>query len=903
LRNLQALAAIIVGYAFSIGGAFASSAPAQGSPQRELTVVVVNAHDDPAQPVEGIRVSLSFVTGSEKVVDARDATNRAGHALLLVSPEAAQRGDLRIEVTGASDLVVFEPADGQLAGLPVTLTLSLLPKGSAALLGPVQIEATLHRLSLRAQTLQQQNQEMKGQLAQANEQKADLTASLTEWAKANGFDSAQVDTKVREWAEDIEGKKEQATLEQKGLAELALEHYGVAAETFEQAFDRKRQALKDEKEKYLEGRRKELSDSIAAAVQASNTYDLNSQFHKATQIFEEARDAATEEHGRFPDDAALRNIWLNARWYVANAQWQEAEVTGPEKSHSLLAESLEEFQSLSQAYDPIKEKQSVASLLDSEGLVLREEAARATGDQAPALSDLAVKDLQKALEMTSKSDDPKDWAGIQDSLGNAFVVRGDQVLGDRANVLYDQAIQAFKNALELFTKSSSPKEWASVQHNLGAALEAEGERAEGDQANLLLSEAVEAYQNVLTVRTKASFPQDWAMTQNNLGIAWMNQADKASGDKASALLEQASKAFKNALDVLTRDNLPQYWAVIENNLGLVLRRQAEKVTGDKASGLFDLSIEASESAQQVQTKTDLPQQWARTEFNLGNTERIEADTAEGAKASALLDKAEEAYNHALEVQTKADLPHDWARTEENLGIALVSEGQQATGDKASAAADQAMKAFGLALEVYSKSDLPSSWATVQFYMGRAYELKGAFTDAASADESYLEINPADLPMLKHLSHIDHELLFRFDRALELDERRMKIDTSTAARLDVEEASLTAGDFAGCIQQAAGIHEADSSARDLLVRDTLKLACQWGAGQKAAAGEGASALLPKTVGLKDPDWEVTGTLHLLASSPVFERGRAAWIALFDGLQKGDGIAMANSLHELEKVMRN
>jgi hypothetical protein len=260
---------MIVGLSFCFGGSVAWSAPPQDSPQRGLTVVVVNADDDPVQPVQSVRVSLSFVTGSEKVVDARDATNRAGQALLLVSPEAALRGDLRIEVTGASDLVIFQPADGQLAGLPVTVTVSLLPKGSPALLGPAQIEATLHRLSLRAQTLQQQNQEMKGQLAQANEQKADLTTALIEWAKANGFDSAQVDTKVREWAEDIEGQKQQATLEQKGLAELALQHYGVAAQNFEQAFDRKRQALKDEQVKYLEGRRKDLNDSIAAAVQAS----------------------------------------------------------------------------------------------------------------------------------------------------------------------------------------------------------------------------------------------------------------------------------------------------------------------------------------------------------------------------------------------------------------------------------------------------------------------------------------------------------------------------------------------------------------------------------------------------------------------------------------------------------
>src|ERR1039458_7374823 len=72
--------------------------PTKPAETRTDTVVVVNAHSDPSQPVQGVRVSLIFVAGSEKVTDARDATNRAGQALLIVSPEAAQRGDLRIEI-------------------------------------------------------------------------------------------------------------------------------------------------------------------------------------------------------------------------------------------------------------------------------------------------------------------------------------------------------------------------------------------------------------------------------------------------------------------------------------------------------------------------------------------------------------------------------------------------------------------------------------------------------------------------------------------------------------------------------------------------------------------------------------------------------------------------------------
>ncbi len=100
-------------------------------PQRELTIFVLNARSDPSQPVQGARVSLSFVAGSEKVVDARDATNRAGQAWLLVSPEDSQRGDLRIEITGVSDLVGYEPANGQQHGLPASVTIKLLPKSRA----------------------------------------------------------------------------------------------------------------------------------------------------------------------------------------------------------------------------------------------------------------------------------------------------------------------------------------------------------------------------------------------------------------------------------------------------------------------------------------------------------------------------------------------------------------------------------------------------------------------------------------------------------------------------------------------------------------------------------------------------------------------------------------------------
>jgi hypothetical protein len=163
-----------------------------------MAVVVVDAHLQPAQPVQSIRVSLTYLNNAMLITASQDVTNRSGQVLLQVSPTAAQSGDLRIEITGASDLVVYQPADGQLAGLPATVTISLLPKGSPALLGPVQIEAMLRRLSFQNNAKSHEINALKGALAAAQSQKPDdLTAAMMEWAKANGFAIADVDKQVR----------------------------------------------------------------------------------------------------------------------------------------------------------------------------------------------------------------------------------------------------------------------------------------------------------------------------------------------------------------------------------------------------------------------------------------------------------------------------------------------------------------------------------------------------------------------------------------------------------------------------------------------------------------------------------------------------------------------------------
>ena len=152
-------------------------------------------------------VSLGYLDGSTIVTEAQRPTSPRGEAFLVVSSDTAQRDDLRISLKN-TQLVIFEPADGQLHGLGSTVPVKLLPKGSAALAGPAQIEAVQRRLSSRVSTLQSQNRaqqnEINGMKEQAAAQKQAVDAGLEEWAKANVIEVQVAQKKVLEWAQQIQ---------------------------------------------------------------------------------------------------------------------------------------------------------------------------------------------------------------------------------------------------------------------------------------------------------------------------------------------------------------------------------------------------------------------------------------------------------------------------------------------------------------------------------------------------------------------------------------------------------------------------------------------------------------------------------------------------------------------------
>ena len=868
---------------------------------------VVNAHADPSLPVQGVRVSLSFVAGSEKIVDARDATNRAGQALLLVSPEAAQRGDLRVEITGTTELVVFQPADGQLSGLPANVTIRLLPKGSVLLLGPPQIEAMLQRMSIQNRAKNQEIHALKAELAAAQSQKPDdLTAAMTDWAKANGFAEADVDKQVQLWAEDIQRRKDQATANERALAELALKHYGVAAQLFDQAADDDEKAMEESKQRFLEEDRKMLRALVDKKFQSANAYQLNLQFHQATLTLTQARDKAAAEHGQYPDDAALRSIWLDAVLRLASARRDEGEVGEAGASSALLAQSIKDYEGLLPERSAPGEKQDWAMAQRNLGIALWELGIRSSGAQATALLSQSVQAFQAALEVLTKADQPKDWARTQNNLGNALKMQGERSSATQAADLLAQAVRAYRAALEVRTRTGLPQDWAGTQSNLGAALMAQGERSSGPQAADLLTQAVQAFRAALEVQTKADDPQYWANTQNDLGIALQDQGLHSSGTQATDLLAQSVQAYRAALEVRTKASLPQDWAETQNNLAAALDVQGVRSSGPQAMDLLAQAIAANRAVLEVYTKTDLPQEWAAAQGSLGLAIEQQGELSSGTQATDLMSQGVDAYHAALQVFTKASMPQDWALVQNNLGMALRRLADRSSGAQAKDLLAQAIQAQRAALEVYTKADMPQEWAMVEHNLANALEVEGDFAGAAKAIDAALEAFPNDTSFLQTGVSIYHDDLYNYDRAYELTDRWLKAEASPEAKLTMVEEDLTTSRFEDCEKQAASMDDAalpDPAGPYGLIRDAMKMTCQWGAGEKPAAQQTAQALLLKSAQLQNAGWGVEGTRHYLSSSPALETGRASWIALFDSLEKGDGVAMAAALRQLQEVMQH
>ncbi len=939
-----------------LAGALCAACPAPGqqaTPQIDVIAVVHNVYPQPPEPVKGVRVTLTYLDSAVLVTDTQYRTNSQGEAQLQVSPDVARRSDLRIEIKGSDNLAIYEPEDGQLSGLASPIKISLLPKGSFRLMSEKEIRARLNRAMVEVSNLQKENREIRAQQAAQQGGAPDhLAAAISEWSRESGLSETEIEKDVKTWAENIlEGNKPPAGNE-KALAELALGHYDAATELFNHTYTDQLSAFKERQRQEREGDLKAFQQCIESAYRAANSSWMGNNYRQATSILEAALDEAAEQHRQAPEDTAYRALWLEVLGRTADAREEEAVGGAAADNAQLLTQAIQDYRTLIDQYSDAGEREQWARVENSLGNALTDQAMRSSGADATGLLAHAIDAYNKALNVQTKATLPGDWARTEDNLGVSLWRQGEGGEGAQSMDFLKQAAMAFRAALDVETRGAMPADWAMTKNNLGLVLTDQAARSSGAQARTYLAEAAAVLNEALQVFTRKDYPPDWAMAQGNLGVALRNQGERSSGVQANDLLAKAVQAFRASLEVRTREKGDQDWAREQNNLCLALRVQGEHSSGAQAIKLFTQAVDACNLALEVRKPDKMPMAFAWTNNNLGNALLDLAEHSTGLQAKTLIAQAADAQNAALNVFTKTDRPQDWAASQDYLGNALFDEGTWSSGETAANFFAQAREAYNNALDeqqhlpqawaetqydlanalrvngehssgaeatalfaqaaeanesaltVFSKTDLPYQWVKAEINLARTLADQGDSSGAAKALEECLDAFPTDAKVIQRAAFVYHDRLYQYGRSLALSERWVKSDASSDARLSLVEDELTAGQFEDCGKQAATISDASFAAPALpmiLIRDAMKMACQWGAGDKAAARQTAKTLLPKAGSMERTGWDFQGTLHFLESSPAFKTGRASWIGLFQSLANGDGPGMASAFEQLQRVI--
>lgn len=182
--------------------------------------------------------------------------------------------------------------------------------------------------------------------------------------------------------------------------------------------------------------------------------------------------------------------------------------------------------------------------------------------------------------------------------------------------------------------------------------------------------------------------------------------------------------------------------------------------------------------------------------------------------------------------------------------------------------EQAKQQFEQAKQLYARA--------------RALDEQGRPADAVKAADDALALEPQSISILNLAENIRHDELFEYDKAFELNARRVKLGTGG---FDFVEKHLTTSQFAGCADRAAVLEEATSK-RLRLVMSTFEFACLAADHKHDAAMTVGRRLRRDVVGLEKVGWTFTGTRHFVSTSPAFADKAPQWGSLFQALEDGD-----------------
>ena len=159
-------------------------------------------------------------------------------------------------------------------------------------------------------------------------------------------------------------------------------------------------------------------------------------------------------------------------------------------------------------------------------------------------------------------------------------------------------------------------------------------------------------------------------------------------------------------------------------------------------------------------------------------------------------------------------------------------------------------------------------------------------EAVKATDRLVSMDPDSLPILGAAASLYHDELFEFDRALELDQKRVELGGGVAADSDLAEASFTASRYEDCALLSDAIRNGSADKHMVIIMTSFEFACLTGANKHDGALAAGRLLRTQLAGLTKVGWDFAGTKHFVSSQRPFETEGGKWVILFEALEQGD-----------------
>ncbi len=632
--------------------------------------------------------------------------------------------------------------------------------------------------------------------------------------------------------------------------------------------------------------------------------------------------------------------WANTRLWLGHIKIELGRrIAGPDGPRQL-NDALEIFESVALTFDREQSPKEWAVCQTARGSALLNLGRRTAGAKGTQYLNDAEKAFSAALEIRRQEHGSPEWALAQNNLAIVLDEMAIRFEGIRSKESLKEAEAIFRDLLAVRNTRATAKEWFRTHNNLGIVLRKLGTRVDGGESRKYLTEAIEAHRTSMKIKTRELYPEELALAQENIAEALSELGQRIEGDEATAYLNDAVAMHKAALKVRTREELPQLWATSQGNLGNALGLLGERKYGAEQLRLWKEAATALRAALDIITPDLWPYDSAEMQISFGAALNKIGEQTEGKPGVQLLEEAETVLSAALKIFTREHLPRQWASTQNNRGLVQVSLGRRPDLSNNKDHLDKAVAIFRTNLEIFTREGSPQQWAMTQNNLTSTLVALAQLTrdakyvieaekinlevlkepsaqtpqqrarplvhqasikymkgDAPGAADSYaraLEFYPDNVEVYRAAVAINHEVIFKFERAFELHQRWLARHTDDLDVMpDFAEAHFTTGRFSESRQHIARLLALPDnpvvtpSVRVALqaidIANLLALGQEQEVSAKLDALVGEVSRQPATFQLL---WSFRGTTYFTTQSKQLTRHREFLLKLFTALQETD-----------------